>query len=273
METVDTQGIAIPRLGLGTFGMTGAEAQAAVENAASLGYRHFDTATMYENEDAVGAGLAATGLPREELFITTKVWHTDLAPDLLHRVFDQSLDKLKSDYFDLYMVHWPTPDMDLAATLEALIGLKERGSIRAIGVCNFPLALMRRAMDEIGAPLAALQVEYHPFLSQAKLLDYVQEKGMAMTAYCPVAKGKSSEDPTLVAIGRKHGVGGAQIALAWLLDQTGVVAIPKAASPKNQQANLTALGVRLDDEDRAALAALPKDKRLVNPAFAPNWDN
>ncbi|RVU39214.1 aldo/keto reductase [Hwanghaeella grinnelliae] len=272
METIATQGIDIPRLGLGTFGMTGAEAQAAVENAASLGYRHFDTATMYENEDAVGAGIAATGLPREDVFITTKVWHTHLAPNLMQGVFEQSLEKLGTDYVDLYMVHWPTPDMDLAATLEAIIRLKERGLIRAMGVCNFPLALMRKAMDEIGAPLAALQVEYHPFLSQATLLDYVQKKGMAMTAYCPVAKGTSSEDATLVAIGQKHGVGGAQIALAWLLDQKGVVAIPKAASPKNQQANFSALNVRLDDEDRAAIGALPKNKRLVNPAFAPVWD-
>jgi len=272
MEKISTQDVAIPRLGLGTFNMQGSEAQAAVESAIGLGYRHIDTATMYANEDAVGAAIGASGVAREEIFITTKVWHTHLAPELLRGVFQESLEKLRVDYIDLYMVHWPTAEMDLAATLETMINLKERGLIRAMGVCNFPLGLMRRAVDEIGAPLAALQVEYHPFLSQAPLLDYVRGKGMAMTAYCPVAKGTTRDDPTLAAIGRKHGVDGAQISLAWLMDQDGVVAIPKAASPRNQKANLAALSVRLDDEDRAAIAALPKDNRLVNPAFAPDWD-
>ncbi len=272
MEKISTQGVAIPRLGLGTFNMQGAEAQAAVESAIGLGYRHIDTATMYANEDAVGAAIAASGVAREELFVTTKVWHTHLAPDLLRGVFEESLEKLRVAYVDLYMVHWPTKEMDLAATLETIVDLKERGLIRAMGVCNFPLGLMRVAVDEIGAPLAALQVEYHPFLSQAPLLDFVRSKGMALTAYCPVVKGTTSDDATLSEIGRKHGVDGAQISLAWLMDQKNVAAIPKAASLKNQKANLAALSVKLDDEDRAAIDALPKDKRIVNPAFAPDWD-
>lgn len=272
MDTVTTQGVTIPRLGLGTFQMQGAEAQAAVEGAIGLGYRHIDTAAMYGNEKPVGAAVRASGVAREDMFVTTKVWHDQLAPDAVRRAFDTSLTKLGLDYVDLYLVHWPTPDMDLGATLSVLVDLKEQGLIRAMGVCNFPLALLRRAVEEVGAPIAVNQVEYHPFLSQAPLLGYMQPNGIALTSYCPVAKGSSSEHPVLSAIGRKHGVDGAQIALAWLLDQKAVLAIPKAASPRNQKANLSALSVNLDDEDRKAINALPKNKRLVSPAFAPNWD-
>lgn len=273
MKTFTTQGVTIPRLGLGTFQMQGADAQAAVERAIGAGYRHIDTAAMYANEEAVGAGIAASGIARDDIFVTTKVWHDQLAPDAVRRAFDTSLSKLGLDYVDLYLVHWPNPDMDLAATLEVLVDLKERGLTRAMGVCNFPLGLLRRAVEEVGAPIAINQVEYHPFLSQATLLNYMQPRGIGLTAYCPVAKGSSSEDPILSAIGKKHGVDGAQIALAWLLDQDGVLAIPKAASERNQKANLKALSVALDDEDRKSINALRKDHRFVNPAFAPTWDN
>ncbi|WP_425404712.1 aldo/keto reductase [Hwanghaeella sp.] len=272
MKTLTTQGVAIPRLGLGTFGMEGALAQKAVERAIDAGYRHIDTAAMYANEDAVGAGIAASGIARKDIFVTTKVWHDSLAPDAVRRSFDTSLTKLGLDHVDLFLVHWPTPDMDLAATLEVLIDLKESGLTRAIGVCNFPQVLLRKAVEEVCAPIAVNQVEYHPFLSQDTLLGYMQPRGIALTAYSPVAKGTTSEDPVLSAIGRKQGVDGAQIALAWLLDQDGVIAIPKAASRENQKANLRAMDVVLDEEDRAAIAALPKNKRFVNPGFAPDWD-
>ena len=272
MKTVTAQGIDIPRIGLGTFQMQGADAEAAVERAIGLGYRHIDTAAMYANEEAVGAGIAASGIDRKDIFVTTKVWHDQLAPEAARRSFDTSLSKLGLDYVDLFLVHWPTPDMDLGATLDVLVDLKERGLIRALGVCNFPLPLLRRAVEDVGAPIAVNQVEYHPFLSQKTLLDYMQPRDIALTAYCPVAKGTSANDPVLTSIGAKHGVGGAQIALAWLIDQKGVIAIPKAASLVNQKANLTALDVTLDDEDRAAIAKLPKNNRFVNPAFAQEWD-
>ena len=272
METITTQGVAMPRLGFGTFRMPGAAAQSVVENAIALGYRHIDTAAMYENEAAVGAAIAASGVARNDLFITTKVWHDQLAPDALHRAFDASLRKLGLDHIDLYLVHWPSKDMDMASTLEALTSLRERGLARAIGVCNFNLPMLRRAIEEIDAPIASVQVEYHPLLSQSALLGYLRRHGLPLTAYAPLAQGRAASDPVLASIGQKHGVSAAQIAIAWLLDQPGVAVIPKAARPESQKANLAALDIRLDDEDRAAIAALPKDQRFVRPPFAPEWD-
>jgi 2,5-diketo-D-gluconate reductase B len=272
MKRIKTQGVNIPRLGFGTFRMPGGESQPVVESAIALGFRHIDTAAMYENEAAVGAAIATSGAKRTELFVTTKVWHDQLSPDALRRALDISLAKLKLDYVDLYMIHWPSRDMDMAATLEALIELREGGLARAIGVCNFNLPMIRRAVEEIGAPIAAHQVEYHPFLSQAPMLDYLRSKAIPLTAYAPLAQGRAANDPTLAAIGRKHGASAAQVAIAWLLDQEDVIAIPKAGRPESQKANLEALTISLDDEDRAAIAALPKDQRFVRPPFAPEWD-
>ncbi|GAB4070636.1 aldo/keto reductase [Ancylobacter sonchi] len=272
METITTQGVAIPRLGFGTFRMPGADAQPVVESAIALGYRHIDTAAMYENETAVGAAIASVGVARDELFVTTKVWHDQLAPEALHRAFDASLRKLSLDHVDLYMIHWPSRDMDMAATLDALMSLRERRLTRAIGVCNFNLPMLRRAVEEIGAPIASVQLEYHPFLSQAPMLAYLRQKGIPLTAYAPLAQGRAANDPTLAALGAKHGRSAAQMAIAWLLDQPGVAVIPKAARAESQRANLDALTIRLDAEDRAAIAALPKDQRFVRPPFAPDWD-
>jgi 2,5-diketo-D-gluconate reductase B len=272
MKNIETQGVNIPCLGFGTFRMPGGESQPVVESAIALGFRHIDTAAMYENEAAVGAAIAASGVERDELFVTTKVWHDQLSPDALRRAFDISLSKLKLDYVDLYMIHWPSPDMDMAATLEALMEFREGGLARAIGVCNFNLPMIRRAVEEIGAPIAAHQIEYHPFLSQAPMLDYLRSKAIPLTAYAPLAQGRAANDPTLAAIGRKHGATAAQVAIAWLLDQEGVIAIPKAGRPESQKANLEALTISLDGEDRAAITALPKDQRFVRPPFAPEWD-
>lgn len=272
MDTIKTQGITIPRLGFGTFRMPGGGAQPVVETALALGFRHIDTAAMYENEAAVGAALATSGIARDELFVTTKVWHDQLAPDALRRAFDDSLAKLGIDYVDLYMVHWPARDMDMATTLEALMALRESGRTRAIGVCNFNLPMIRRAVDEIGAPIAAHQIEYHPFLAQTAMLAYLRSRSIPLTAYAPLAQGRAANNPTLAGIGKKHGATAAQIAIAWLLDQEGVIAIPKAARQESQQSNLDALKIRLDDEDRAAIASLPKDQRYVRPPFAPDWD-
>ena len=272
METITTQGVAMPRLGFGTFRMPGAAAQPVVESALALGYRHIDTAAMYENEAAVGAAIAASGVARAELFVTTKVWHDQLAPDALHRAFGTSLRQLGLDHIDLYMVHWPSKDMAMASLLEALMSLREQGLARAIGVCNFNLPMLRRAIEEIGAPIASVQAEYHPYLSQSALLFYLRRHGVPLTAYAPLAQGRAASDSVLAAIGQKHGVSAAQIAIAWLLDQPDVAVIPKAGRPESQRANLAALDIRLDDEDRAAIAALPKDQRFVRPPFAPAWD-
>jgi 2,5-diketo-D-gluconate reductase B len=272
VESLQTQGIRIPRLGLGTFRMQGETCRAAVESALALGYRHFDTAEMYGNEAAVGAAIAASGLARGDLHVTTKVWPDNLAPDAIRRSFDNSLQKLRVDYVDLYMVHWPAPRMDLPAIFETFGRLKEEGRTRAIGVCNFTVSLLRTVIETIHAPIACNQIEYHVMLDQAPVRSYLKGRSIPITAYCPLAQGSLTRNPELIAIGKKHGASPAQVALKWLLDQDGVMAIPKAQRPENQKANLDALRLTLDEEDRRVIAALPKNRRFVNPPFAPAWD-
>jgi 2,5-diketo-D-gluconate reductase B len=250
--------------------MPGGGCQPVVESALALGYRHLDTAAMYENEDAVGAAIAASNVARGELFVTTKVWHDQLGTqDSIRRAFDTSIGKLKLDYVDLYMVHWPSEDMNMAIVMETLTAFCDEGRARAIGLCNLNLPMLRQAIDEIHAPVASLQVEYHPFLDQSPMLAYLRERNSPLTAYAPLAQGRAAEDETLKRIADKHGLSAAQVAIAWLLDQDGVIAIPKAQRPESQQSNLDALNIRLDDEDRAAIAALPKDQRYVTPPSRP----
>ncbi|HWX04840.1 MAG TPA: aldo/keto reductase [Bradyrhizobium sp.] len=272
MDHLHTQGISLPRLGLGTFRMQGDACRAAVESALSLGYRHVDTAEMYGNEEAIGAAIAAARLPRKDLHVTTKVWNENLAPEAIRRAFDTSLKKLRLDQIDLYLVHWPARNMSLPAMFETLLKLKQEGRTRAIGVANFNIALLRTVVEEIGAPIACNQVEYHVMLDQTPLRKYMSAHSIPLVAYCPLAQGRVASDETLAAIGRKHGASAAQVALKWLLDQDGVAAIPKASRGESQKANLGALNVGLDDEDNQAIAALPKNKRCVNPGFAPAWD-
>jgi 2,5-diketo-D-gluconate reductase B len=272
LEHLQTQGIRLPRLGLGTFRMQGDVCRAAVESALGLGYRHIDTAEMYGNEDAIGAAIAASDVARGDLHITTKVWNENLAPDAIRKAFDASLKKLRLDHVDLYLVHWPAKKMNLPAMFETLVKLKEEGRTRAIGVANFNIALLKTVVEEIKAPIACNQIEYHVMLDQTPLRKYLAAKSIPLVAYCPLAQGRAASDKTLMKIGNKHGASAAQVALKWLLDQDGVAAIPKASRAESQQANLDALKVKLDDDDRKAIAALPKNKRFVNPGFAPAWD-
>lgn len=268
---LETTRLRIPRIGLGTWALRGAEAQRAVEGAIALGYRHVDTAAMYGNEDAVGAGIAASGVPRGEIFLTTKVWWTELAPDALRASAEASLARLGTPYADLVLIHWPAPGMDLPAALEALARLQQDGLARAVGVSNFPPGLLRRALDLGIAPIAALQVECHVYLWQEKLAALCRENGLALTAYSPIAKAQVNDDPVMRAIAARHGASPVQVALAWLLAQENLVAIPKSGRPEGQRDNLAAAALRLDAQDMAEIAALPKDRRLVNPDFAPDW--
>ena len=272
MENLQTQGISLPKLGLGTFRMQGDTCRAAVESALALGYRHLDTAEMYANEEAIGAAIAASKVARKDLHVTTKVWNENLAPDAIRKAFDASLKKLRLDHIDLYLVHWPARNMNLPVIFETLMKLKEEGRTRAIGVANFNTALLKIVVEDIQAPIACDQVEYHVMLDQTPLRKYLAAKSIPLVAYCPLAQGRVASDAALVKIGTKHNATAAQVALKWLLDQDGVAAIPKAARAESQQANLDALKVTLDDEDRKIITSLPKDKRCVNPGFAPVWD-
>jgi 2,5-diketo-D-gluconate reductase B len=272
MPVIEAPGMRMPRIGLGTWPMRGAECQAAVESALALGYRHIDTAEMYGNEDAVGAGIAASGLPRAKVFVTTKVWWERPDGPAIRRAFDASLDRLAMPYVDLLLIHWPSPALDLPGALATLAAIRAEGRAKAIGVSNFPPLLLARAIAE-GLDLACLQVECHVLLDQSKLLGICRAAGMALTAYSPLAKGTGLDQPAIARIAAKHGASPAQVGLAWLLAQEGVAMVPKAASPARQAANLGALALRLDADDLAALAALPKDRRYVDPDFAPDWVN
>ena len=211
-------------------------------------------------------------MPRDELHVTTKVWHENLAPDAIRRAFDASLKKLRLDHVDLYLVHWPSKSANWGAVFETLMKLKDEGRTRAIGVANFTVALLKTAVEEVKAPIACNQIEYHAMLDQTKVKTYMDAKSIPLVAYCPLAQGRAASDATLLAIGNKHGASAAQVALKWLLDQDGVAAIPKASRAESQKANLDALKVTLDDADRKAIAALPKNRRYVSPGFEPDWD-
>ena len=264
--------VPVPRLGIGTWPMRGAACQAAVESALALGYRHVDTAEMYGNEAEIGAALAAAGVPCDEIMLATKVWWDKLRGDAIRRACEASLKRLRQPRADLYLIHWPSPDLDLPEALRALARLQADGLARHVGVANFPAGMMRRAVESGIVRLACVQVEHHVFLSQQRLRDFVTPLGIALTSHTPVAKGVVAQAPVVGRIAAKHGATPAQVALAWLLAMPGVAAIPKSASPVRQQENLAALDIRLDAEDLAALSALPKDRRMVNPGHAPDWD-
>jgi 2,5-diketo-D-gluconate reductase B len=272
VQHITTHGLNMPKLGLGTWTMRGAACTEAVLGALARGYRHIDTAKMYGNEDAVGAALAQTDVKRADIHVTTKVWSDSLAPAAMRRSLETSLAELRTSYVDLFLIHWPRPEMDLPKALTAMQRLQQEGLTRAIGVSNFNVALMRQAVEEIGAPIACNQVEYHVLLDQSKMLAYAREKKIAVTAYAPLARGALRKHAPLQRVADKHGATVEQVALKWLLDQDGVAAIPKAARAESQQINLDAQNLTLDEADRAAIAALPKHERLVSPGWRIAWD-
>jgi 2,5-diketo-D-gluconate reductase B len=276
MESITTRtGLHLPKLGLGTWRMLGEDCTRTLEQALDLGYRHLDTATAYDNEAAVGKALAQTSIPREQIHVTTKVWWDQLEPQAMRQSLDASRKALGDDCLDLFLIHWPgneSAGWSLERSIETLVALREEGKARQIGVANFNVAQLTRAVVELGAPLSVVQVEYHVLLNQQPVLDFARQYDLAFTAYTPLARGQGADTETVQRIAHKHGVLASQVALAWVLEQEGVAAVPKSNSAVNQQANLDALKLKLDDEDRAAIAALPKDVRIVNPAFAPKWD-
>ena len=261
-----------PKLGLGTFRMAGAACQAAVESALALGYRHIDTGRMYGNEAEVGAGIAASGIARQDIFLTGKVCHALATPHEARAALEETLTRLHTGYLDLCLIHWPRAGLDIPGVLRMLMDAKEAGWTRQIGVANFPIPLLRLAVEEVGVPLVCDQVEYHVLLDQTPLLRWLRAHGMTLVAHVPLARGVLLDHPVLKTIADRHDATPAQVALKWLLDQDNVAAIPKAERLTSQRENLAALDLTLDAADRAMIAALPKDQRFVNPPFAPAWD-
>jgi 2,5-diketo-D-gluconate reductase B len=269
-ETIDVQGTRVPALGFGTWLIPDADAADAVRDALEIGYRHIDTARAYENERGVGRGIADSGVPRNEIFLTTKVPHTDAAPELVERDAEESLERLEVNRIDLLLLHWPNPEVPLEQTLNALDKLKDDGRVRHIGVSNFPAGLLRQALEL--APIFANQVEYHPFLSQERALDVARAHDVLTTAYSPLAHGKVPGDATLQRIGDAHGKTAGQVALRWLLDQPLVGPIPKALSHERRAENFDVSDFELTHEERGEIDALPNDVRTADPPWAPDWD-
>jgi len=268
---ITLQGAEIPRLGYGTWLVTGRDATDGVRDALEIGYRHIDTARAYENEAEVGAGIAASDVDRDDIWLTTKIWIEDFAADDLKAATEDSLRKLRTDRLDLLLLHWPSPDVPLERTLEAMRELQEAERIRYAGVSNFPAGMLARALDI--TPLLADQVEYHPFLAQDELLELVRDRDMTLTAYSPLAHGKVPGDPELSAIGDQYGKSAGQVALRWLLDQPNVTTLPKASSHERRAENFDVFDFTLSDADRDRIAALPKDVRTADPSWAPDWDD
>jgi diketogulonate reductase-like aldo/keto reductase len=275
MHDVKANGADIPALGLGTFTLEGRKCGALVRRALELGYRHLDTAAMYGNESDVGRGLREAGIERDRVFVTTKVWWTDLAPADLRRSAQDSLSRLGLDHVDLLLVHWPNPAIPVAETMEALAGVRSEGLARHIGVSNFPTSLMDEAIAACPAPLVANQVEYHPYLDQTKVLSACRAAGMAMVSYCPLHRGGGllSEEPVRAAAGR-HGRTPGQIVLRWHVQQEGVVAIPRTSRPERLEENLAIFDFELSDKEMAAISGLAGNgRRICDFDFSPRWDD
>ncbi|MES1951339.1 aldo/keto reductase [Salinisphaera sp. S4-8] len=274
MQYINANGAKIPAIGFGTFELEPADAESMVAHALEVGYRHIDTAQMYKNEEAVGRGLKQSGLDREDIFLTTKVWTDQFADGDLQASVRESLQKLDTEYVDLLLLHWPNPDISLKETLGALNEVREQGLARNIGVSNFTTTLIEEAVGQSTAPLATNQVEFHPYISQKQVLDKLAEHGMALTAYCPLAQGRVFKEPTLERIGKAHGKNGGQVALRWLIQHGDVVAIPRSSNKEHVTNNFEIFDFELTEEEMREIEALhSEDGRIINPSFAPDWDN
>jgi diketogulonate reductase-like aldo/keto reductase len=274
MQRVSGNGANIPAIGLGTWTLRDDAATTLVASALGAGYRHIDTATAYENEAAVGAGLRDSGVPRDEIFLTTKVWPPNLATGDLQSSVEGSLKRLGVDYVDLVLIHWPSKTVPLAESIAALNEVHSRGLARNIGVSNFPVALIEEAVALSEHPLACNQIENHPFLNQDRVMAACRKHGLALVSYCPLARGAElfAEAPIAEAAAR-HGKTAAQVVLRWHVQQDGVVAIPRSSQPDRIRENFGVFDFALDAGEMAAIDALrSRALRICDFEFSPEWD-
>jgi diketogulonate reductase-like aldo/keto reductase len=255
METIHAQGAEVPALGLGTWQLTGQACRETVSTALELGYRHVDTAQAYGNERQVGAGIEDADVDRDELFLVTKLDVRNRTTERVRRSARESLEKLGTDYLDLLLIHQPNIPFlaSLDETLDAMNDLVDEGVVRHIGVSNFPTGMLKRARETSAAPILTDQVQYHPYWDQRKLLTYCQIHDVLLTAYSPLARGGVLDDPLLVTVGNRYGKSPAQVALRWLVQQEGVVTVPKASSPEHLEENLAVFDFELTDEEMARI--------------------
>ena len=271
MNFVEAKGFKIPIVGLGTWALRGRDCARLTEQAIRLGYRHIDTAQMYDNEAEVGEGVRASG-KRAEVMVTTKVQPTLLSPPDLERSVKESLGKLRIDVIDLLLIHWPHPRVPLAETLGAMAKMKREGYVKQIGVSNFTVALLDEASKASSESLVCNQVECHPFLDQDKVFAACKKHGMAMVAYSPIARGGANGNKVLERIGTVYGKTAAQVCLRWLT-QKGIVVIPRTSKIERLEENFNVLDFKLSDAEMKEIAGLARHGgRIVDWTWSPNWD-
>jgi len=266
-------GTKVPKLGFGTWLIKGTQCVNAVEVALDIGYRHIDTAQIYENETEVGQAIKNSSVLREDIFLVTKVWRDSLNEKKVILSTEESLKKLKTDYVDLLLIHWPNARHPLKDTLMSMQILVKKQKVKYLGVSNFPVDLIETA-KEIAPEIICNQVEYHPFLDQKPILKSIKKYDMFLTAYSPLARNRVFKNKQIKEIANKYSKTPAQVVLRWLIEQTNVVAIPKAAKKKHAESNFNVFDFKLDESDRLILGNMhsPHHQRLVNPEWAPKWD-
>ena len=272
MEAIEANGARIPLIGLGTWDLRGKACARIVADALRLGYRHIDTAAMYRNEEEVGEGLRASGVPRGDVFITTKVWSSNLrARDFEHSAHD-SLKNLKLDSVDLLLIHWPNPSVPLKKTIGALCKMKREGLARHVGVSNFTVSLIEEAARHASEPLVCNQIECHPYIDQSKVIAASRKRGMAVTAYSPIARGRAQADAVLALIGKAHGKSAAQVCLRFLVQQN-IIVIPRTSDAQRLAENFALFDFELSAAQMNEVAALAHPRgRIVDWSGSPNWD-
>lgn len=270
MKYVDVDGEQVPKLGLGTWQIEGDKARESVRDALEIGYRHIDTAQAYQNEKQVGEGIEESSVDRDDIFLTTKVWKDNARANDVRSSTEESLRKLGTDYVDLLLLHWPVDDVPVSETLNAMAELKNEGKVRHIGVSNFTPTQLAEARSV--QPVVTNQVEYHPYLDQSDVLAEVRKNDMFLTAYSPLARGRVIQDEVLDSIGQQYGKSGAQVSIRWMLQQDDVVVIPKAASTGHRKANFDVFDFELTDDEMERISDLARGERLIDPSFAPDWE-
>ncbi|PSW20726.1 2,5-didehydrogluconate reductase DkgB [Photobacterium sanctipauli] len=266
--------IAMPLLGAGTFRLKGEDAYNSVTMALNAGYRHIDTAQVYGNEQEVGTAIADSGIARDEIFLTTKIWMDKFGKDAFLPSIRQSLQDLQTDYIDLLLIHWPLKNEEVAMEdyLASLKEVKALGLAKHIGISNFTVAQMAQAVSILGADeIYTNQVEVHPYLQNRKVVDFCRQHGIIVTGYMPFAYGDVLKDETIIKIADKHDASPAQIVLAWMR-QNEFVTIPSSTKQANIESNMKSDAVALNSDEMALIAELDRNHRKANPDFAPEWD-
>ena len=274
METITLNNIEIPKLGFGTWELKGNDGVKAVRDALQIGYRHIDTAQAYDNEEQVGEGWKKSDVLREDFFLTTKIFREQFeTKEKAVKSLEESLEKLKTDYVDLVLVHWPFPEYKIEQLIEPVLEAQDKGMTRLIGVSNFTVEQMQQAKDISDNRICLNQVEYHPKLNQQPILDFVRENGWGMTAYSPLGRGTAMDEGVIKDIAEAHNKSQAQVVLRWLIQQDNVLAIPKSSNSDHIKSNFDIFDFELTADEMDQIMKLRSENdRQVDPDFAPQWD-